>query len=163
MLIPFNTLPKDARIWIFPSSRILNASEVKFIETKCVSFLQNWTAHKMDLDAAFSIIDNAFLIISVDEKNTGASGCSLDKLHQFVKELGSELSLSFLERLNVTLLFDNGDAAILPLSEVEKKIQKSEITADTKVYDITLLNVEDLKTKFNVPLGTTWLSRYLMN
>lgn len=163
MLIPFNSLSKDARIWIFPSNRILNASEIKLIETNCVSFLQSWTAHKMDLDAAFSIIDNAFLIISVDEKNTGASGCSIDKLHQFVKELGTELSLSFLERLNVTLLFENGDAAILPLSEVEKKIQKSEITADTKVYDITLLNVEDLKTKFNVPLGTTWLSRYLMN
>jgi hypothetical protein len=163
MLIPFDTLPNDARIWIFPSSRILNAGEVELIKTRCASFLQSWTAHKMDLDAAFNIIDNAFLIISVDEKNTGASGCSLDKLHQFVKELGSELSLSFLERLNVAILLDNGSTAILPLKEVEKKIQNSEITAATKVYDITLLSVEDLNNKFSVPLGTTWLSRYLMN
>lgn len=163
MLIPFNTLPKDARIWIFPSNRILNTSEVKYINAKCVTFLQSWTAHKLDLDAAFSIIDNAFLIISVNEKITGASGCSIDKLHQFVKELGNELSLSFLDRLNVTLQVDNGDTCILPLKEVEKKIQKAEITGDTKVYDITLLNIEDLQTKFNVPLSTTWLSRYLMN
>lgn len=163
MLIPFNTLPKDARIWIFPSNRILSSSEVNLIETRCSSFLKSWTAHKMDLDAAFSIIDQAFLIISVDENNTGASGCSLDKLHQFVKELGSELTVSFFERLNVTLILENGDTAILPLKDVEKKIQHAEITAETKVYDITLLNVEDLKTKFNVPLGDTWLSRYLMN
>lgn len=163
MLIPFHTLPKDARIWIFPSNRILNASEVDSIESRSASFLQSWTAHKMDLNAAFSIIDNAFLVISVDEKSTGASGCSLDKLHQFVRELGSELSLNFLERLNVTFLLDNGDTSILPLKEVEKKIQQAEITAETKVYDITLLSMEDLKTKFNVPLKTTWLSRYLMN
>ncbi|MBK7682830.1 MAG: hypothetical protein IPJ26_10400 [Bacteroidetes bacterium] len=163
MLISFDTLPKNARIWIFPSSRLLSASEVLKIEEHCSAFLQSWTAHKMDLDAAFKIIDHAFLVISVDEKNTGASGCSLDKLHQFVKELGAELSLSFLERLNVTFLQENGETRILPLKEIEQKIQHAEINASTKVYDITLLSVEELSSKFKVPLSTTWLNRYLMN
>jgi hypothetical protein len=163
MLISFDTLPQHARIWIFPSSRLLNPTEEEKIETHCATFLQSWTAHKMDLDAAFKIIDHAFLVISVDEKNTDASGCSLDKLHMFVKQLGVELSVSFLERLNVTFLQENGETSILPLKEVEKKIQQSEINADTKVYDITLLSVEELSSKFKVPLSNTWLSRYLMN
>ncbi|MBK9637859.1 MAG: hypothetical protein IPO63_08575 [Bacteroidetes bacterium] len=163
MLISFETLPKEARIWIFPSSRLLNTDEVEKIANRCSSFLQSWTAHKMDLDAAFKIIDQAFLVISVDEKNTGASGCSIDKLHQFVKELGTELSLSFLERLNVTFLQENGETKILPLKEIEQKIQREEMNADTKVYDITLLSVDELNFKFKVPLSTTWLNRYLMN
>lgn len=163
MLISFDTLPKNARIWIFPSSRLLNDSDVLKIEEHCSAFLQSWTAHKMDLDAAFKIIDHAFLVISVDEKNTGASGCSLDKLHQFVKQLGMELSVSFLERLNITFLQENGETTILPIKEVEKKIQHAEINAETRVYDITLLSVEELSSKFQVPLRDTWLSRYLMN
>ncbi len=163
MLISFDTLPKNARIWIFPSSRLLNIAEVEKIEDRSSAFLHSWTAHKMDLDAAFKIVDRAFLIISVDEKNTGASGCSIDKLHQFVKELGAELSLSFLERLNVTFLQENGETCILPLKEIEQKIQHAEINANTKVYDITLLSVEELSSKFKVPLSTTWLNRYLMN
>ena len=163
MLISFDTLPKNARIWIFPSSRLLSPAEVEKIELHSSTFLQSWTAHKMDLDAAFKIVDRAFLIISVDEKNTGASGCSIDKLHQFVKELGAELSLSFLERLNVTFLQENGETSILPLKDIEQKIQHAEINANTKVYDITLLSVEELSSKFKVPLSTTWLNRYLMN
>ena len=163
MLISFDTLPKNARIWIFPSSRLLNMAEVEKIEDRSSAFLQSWTAHKMDLDAAFIIVDRAFLIISVDEKNTGASGCSLDKLHLFVKELGAALSLSFLERLNVTFLQENGEACILPLKEIEQKIQHAEINADTKVYDITLLSVEELSSKFKVHLSANWLNRYLMN
>ncbi|MFN0188621.1 MAG: hypothetical protein ACKVQV_07965 [Bacteroidia bacterium] len=163
MLISFDTLPQHARIWIFPSSRLLSPSEVGKIEELSSSFLQSWTAHKVDLDAAFKIIDHAFLVISVDEKNTGASGCSLDKLHQFVKQLGAELSVSFLDRLNVAFLQENGQTSILPLKEVERKIQQSEMNADTKVYDITLLSVEELTSKFKVPLSTTWLNRYLMN
>jgi hypothetical protein len=31
------------------------------------------------------------------------------------------------------------------------------------VYDITILSAGELTTKFKVPLGETWLSRYLLN
>jgi len=160
MLVSFDTIQEDARIWIFPSSRLLTNQDVEKINHSCSSFLTSWTAHKMDLNAALKVVDHAFLVISVDEQMTGASGCSLDKLHQFVKELGANLSVSFLERLNVTFLSEDEKVNILPIKEVESLLQNATISPSTIVYDVTLLVKGDLDTKFKVPLRETWINRY---
>ena len=53
MLVDFNTLPDDSRIWIYQANRTLTEDEVSEIETKLSKFIQEWTAHGANLNAGF--------------------------------------------------------------------------------------------------------------
>ncbi|MBL7923291.1 MAG: hypothetical protein JNL88_03745 [Bacteroidia bacterium] len=160
MIVAFDSIPEEARVWVFQSDRFLTTAEESGLSRATGAFLESWTAHAADLKSAFRIIDHVFLVIAVDERNTGASGCSLDKLHQFVKQAGSQLNIDFLNRLRVTYL--RGDDALnsVSLTELETLMSHGEVMAETKVYDVTVQTVAELKTSFVRELKNTWLNRY---
>ena len=45
MFVPFDQLPDNARVWIYPSSRKFSPDEVLVIRQKTKAFLEQWTAH----------------------------------------------------------------------------------------------------------------------
>ena len=64
MLVEFNQLPAHTRFWIFTSNRLLTQEELDDLNNELSLFIQKWTAHKQELNASFSVIDNAILVIS---------------------------------------------------------------------------------------------------
>ena len=55
MYVPFETLPEEARIWIYQSNRKFSDEEVAEIETLVQQFLENWAAHGAGLEASYQI------------------------------------------------------------------------------------------------------------
>ncbi len=161
MILAFDELPLHSRVWIFQASRLITGDEISEISRKTENFLNEWTAHKVDLKAACKIIDHLFLVISVDETSVNASGCSLDKLHRFVKDLQESLKLDFFNRLKVAYVDRNQQIAISPVSEIESALRAGEMNGDVLVYDITVTSVGDLQTGFCTSLKKSWLNRYL--
>ena len=51
MLVDFENLPEDSRIWIYQANRKLSGEEVEMINEKAKAFLVNWTAHGADRDS----------------------------------------------------------------------------------------------------------------
>ena len=49
MILPFDDMPIDSRIWIYQSDKKFKGSEIDQIQTKLTEFLKNWTAHGDDL------------------------------------------------------------------------------------------------------------------
>jgi hypothetical protein len=74
MLVEFNQLPANARFWMFTSNRLLTQEEIASLNNELSLFVQKWTAHKQYLNASYSLIDDAILVVGVDESQTGASG-----------------------------------------------------------------------------------------
>src|SRR3546814_18178135 len=44
---------------------------------------------------------NRFIVVMVDETNSAASGCSIDSLHRFMKELEKALNIQLFDRLHI--------------------------------------------------------------
>src|SRR6187401_1503982 len=99
MYIAANKLPMDSRIWIYQANRELTEGEINQVNETTCEFVESWTAHDKDLMASFEIRYNRFLILMVDEKSAGASGCSIDKSVHFVKSLEKKFNIDFFDRM----------------------------------------------------------------
>jgi hypothetical protein len=95
MLVEFNQLPDHARFWIFTSNRFLTQEEVASLNNELSLFVQKWTAHKQDLNASFSLMDDAILVVGVDESQTGASGCSIDSMTKEIVRLSQQMNIDW--------------------------------------------------------------------
>ena len=99
MIVDFDKIANDSRIWIFQANRIFLKPELEFLKKSISLFLNSWTAHGSQLNASFKINYNIFIIIALDEKDSTATGCSIDKLINFMKQIEKEFS-SFGTKLN---------------------------------------------------------------
>ena len=68
MLVPFETLPETARIWIYQCNRTLTDSEVEEIHKDLEDFLTQWTAHGADLRAGFELPYKRFIVLGLDQE-----------------------------------------------------------------------------------------------
>jgi hypothetical protein len=159
MIVSFDSLPDQSRIWIFSSTRVMDSAVQEQLLQSTLNFLTEWTAHNRALTASAQVVDGVFLVVSVDESTTGASGCSIDKLYRFVKEAESRLSVQLMDRLHV--LFPGNPVSIAHSSKIQSMINAGELTGDSLVYNTSLTDLGQFRSNFRTPLQKTWLSRYL--
>jgi hypothetical protein len=154
MLADFNTLPEEARIWIYASENALTEDQQSHILTYIAEHLKGWNAHKVPLTAGVTILENHFIVVALDEGKNGASGCSIDTLQKTIQELEKELSISLMNRLNVFCRIDN-EIQCIPSFKLESMAK-----ADTPFYDLTILTKSDLNTYLK-PISEGWCSSFL--
>ena len=99
--VPFNDLPPDARLWVFPAERLLSDDEEEELLARADAFLDRWEAHGAPLTCGCDWRYRRFLLVAVDEASVPPSGCSIDAMTKVLKELGNEFGMTFLDRAPV--------------------------------------------------------------
>jgi hypothetical protein len=160
MLVDFNTLSDNSRIWIFQSALPLDGDSGTQLIQSVHWFINDWTAHQQSLTASAEIRDDFFLVVAVDEAAAGASGCSVDKLFRFVQDFERENGIRLTERNQVVVYGERATA--LPLDAVIEQVKSGLISSDAAIYDVTVESLGDYRSRFVAPVGQTWLSRYLV-
>ena len=99
MLVPFQDLPANSRLWIYQSDRKFSEDELLKLQEALNSFLNDWTAHGASLNAGFEIKYDRFIVIGLDQSASAASGCSIDSQVRFIQQIEKE----FLSNINIKL------------------------------------------------------------
>lgn len=160
MYVDFNQLPDDARIWVYQCNRTFTKEEVSELKTRLADFLEDWTAHGSSLKAAFDIPYNRFIVIGLDQSQTGASGCSIDASVHFIQELEKTYNVDLLDRMNVT--YKQGDyLAYKDLKEFKKLVKNKGVSSKTIVFNNLVNNKADYRENWEVPLKESWHARFL--
>ena len=115
----FPEFNSTSKVWVYTANRLLTSNEQKFIVAEMDLFLGSWAAHGSGLKADGVLAHNQFIILTVDESATGASGCSIDSSVKFIKAIGNELNIDFFDRLNL-VLEKNGVFKRSHISELKK-------------------------------------------
>jgi len=160
MLVEFNQLPDHARFWMFTSNRFLTQEEILSLNNELSLFIQKWTAHKQDLNASFNLIDDAILIVGVDESQTGASGCSIDSMTKEITRLAQQMNIDWLNRFSIIIKSSEGNSAI-NANELKQLFSEGKINEHTLVSNSLLSNFGEVKTHLYLPIKDTWMNRYL--
>jgi hypothetical protein len=147
------------RVFTFILSEELDQKELSRLKTAGDSFVKSWTAHDKQLHAAFEIFKDRIVIIRVDEKAHSASGCSIDKLMQFIKSAEKEFRTEMLNRLLVAVKQDAG-IRVLHSSGVKELLHSKALSPDSIVYNHAVSNSEELA-HWEMPLKESWLKKYL--
>jgi len=99
----------DQRTWVFVADRKMNEEEAIRINDELQRFVSNWKTHGKPIDASGFCFEYAAIVIAANEAEVQASGCSIDKINQLVRSLGSTLGIDFFNRFNVLTRTDSGE------------------------------------------------------
>jgi hypothetical protein len=159
MLVPFESLSDQARVWIFPSSRVLTTDEIVYIKESGAKFVEQWTAHGKDLLGSISVRENRFILLAVDETQALASGCSIDKSVHFIQLLEKELQLSLTDRAQVQYVKDD-EVEQVHFTQIKPLIESGDIQMTTPVYNNMVQTKRELELKWLQEAESTWLKKY---
>ena len=159
MLISFEQLTDQARIWIYQADRKISSEDVTIISEKANQFFDTWAAHGAPLKSAYKVLHDQFLIVGVDEAFNQVSGCSIDASVHFVQQLEQQLMINFFDRTKVAFL--NGDEILVEsLSNLKTKVASGEIVSETPTFNNLITTKKELEETWMVPAQETWLKRY---
>jgi hypothetical protein len=162
MRIDFNFLPESARIWIYQSSRKLTPGEAEAIQQMADNFVMEWTAHGSGLNAGSTILHDFFLILAVDEKFKGASGCSIDASVRFIRQLENRFNINFMDRSKIAY-FKDEVIELVDMKSIKNEIDTKTITEDTLIFDNLVQTKGELKKQWLVPARESWMKKYVKN
>ena len=155
MVVTFDKISDDSRIWIFQSNQLISNIDIESLEKKIDAFLSSWTSHGDQLMVASKIKYNLFIIIALDQSCSTASGCSIDKLVNFIKNIENEHQISLLDRLDISYR-DKNKISVLRLDDFKRKILEKKINNDTIVFN-NLINLKsDLDDNWEIPINRSW-------
>jgi len=157
--LPFDRLPSDARLWIFAAERPLTSDETGRVLAEADAFIDQWTAHGRPLTAGRELRHQRFVLVGVDERAAGVSGCSVDALVRRMQQLERELGLELVN--NGPVLYREGDAIQRVTRERFAELAASgTVSPSTLVFDNTLTRVGDLMAgKWEVTAADAWHGR----
>jgi len=159
MLIPFENLPLESKIWIYQSNRKFSDDEFSEIENDLISFLENWEAHSVGLECSYQLKYNRFIIIAVNQDVQAATGCSIDTSVRFIQNLEQKYKVDLLDKMNVT--FKNGEhIAHKSLIDFKKMAKEKAVTANTIVFNNLVNTIEEFNESWEVPAMDSWHSRF---
>jgi hypothetical protein len=160
MLVNFDTLPENSRIWIYQSNRSFSEVELNEISSKLNVFLHTWVAHGADLKAGFEIKYKRFIVIALDQDKQSATGCSIDASVQFIQELERIYSVDLMDKMNVS--YKQGEyVAYKTLTDFKKMAKNKAVSKNTIVFNNLVNSKSEYQEFWEVPASESWHSRFV--
>ncbi len=158
MNLPFESLSPESRIWIYQSERAFSAAEQESMSITIEQFLNTWSSHGSEMISGFAFKHQRFIIISIDESLTDASGCSIDKLVHFMQNLGNNFQLNLIDRSIAYV--ENEEIKICQFSQIKNLVGAGTINQDTPIFNTFITTKGELATKWVVKASETWTAKY---
>lgn len=160
MYVHFDQMEDDSRIWIYQATRPFTLEEEELTSALLQNFTEDWAAHGTPLKSSFVILHHRFIVLCVDENQAAASGCSIDSSVGVIREIQKVTGIDMFDRLNIAFRADSGLVVSAKTSDFKAMIEAGDITPETIVFDNTVANLAELKTKWETAAKNTWVDRY---
>lgn len=160
MILDLIALDNDSKVWIYQSDKEFSYDELDFAREDIFHFLTDWTAHSRDLTCYGNIFHRRFLVFFVDETNSTASGCSIDKSVKFVEYLGQKLDKNFFDRMTYAYMVDENISTIHH-SELPNLYATKDINDYTLFFDNLVKTKGEFLKHWIKPLKDSWHGRFL--
>ncbi len=155
-LVPFATLPDDARVWVFASQAPLDEIDEPRLLAAVDGYLLTWKAHGAALTCAREFREEYFLAVGVDERASGASGCSVDGLFRVLQKIEDGIGTSMVGGGNVYFRDPTGLVVWCTRSQFELMAKLREVSGETPVFDLTVTTVAEFRARFERPANESW-------
>jgi len=162
MYLPFEEMPAGARIWVYQSDRKFTPQEESSISDKLQSFCEQWNTHGSRMPTSFDIKYSKIIILSVDESQLGASGCSIDSSVKVLRNIEEELGINLLNQGKVSFM-DGNEVTTTTLPEVKNYIISGKLGKETYIFNPVVDIKQDLEEKWLITAKESWLNRYFNN
>tara|TARA_B100000287_G_C20447224_1_gene708015 strand:+ start:21 stop:506 length:486 start_codon:yes stop_codon:yes gene_type:complete len=160
MLVSFDKLPLNSRVWVYSSNRKFIQKEIISIRKDLEDFLSSWTSHNQNLETAFELRYDRFIIIALNQEINNASGCSIDNCVRFIKKLENKYEVDLLDKMNVIYKQDK-HLYHKKLNEFISMYKNNSVSLNTVVFNNLVNTVGEYKVKWEVPAKESWHNRFM--
>jgi hypothetical protein len=155
--VAFESLPDDARLWVFGVERALATEEQAVLLAGVDRFLEDWTAHGSPLTGARELLEERFLMVGVDEASVPPSGCSIDAMVGILSAFEETMGVALVGHGPVFYRTSSGDVRRVDRAEFRRLAEEGKVGPATAVFDTTLTRVGRLRDgDWECPAGETW-------
>ena len=159
MIVHFDALPNDARVWVYQSNREFTDVEVTQISSKIEVFMSTWKRHGDDLRTSYLVKYNQFIVLGVDENLNNVSGCSIDSSVHFMQQLEKEFNVDLMNKMNTA--FKVGENInIVSLANFQNFIKDGKISEETIVFNNMIQSKVDFDSNWEVSASQSWHKRF---
>ena len=155
-------LPEDfnnnSRVWIYQSNRLFTLNEAFQIEDMLKSFVSTWQSHGTPVTGYANLFFGQFIVLIADETKSGVSGCSTDSSVRMIKDLEVMFNVNMFDRLLLGFIVKER-VQMIPVAQLSYALQNNFIEPSTLYFNNTVLNFEQLKEKWLIPLKDSWLAK----
>lgn len=155
-IVPFESMPDDARAWIFGARAPLDEVDAPRLLGAVDAYLKTWRAHGTPLVCARDFRDDRFLVVAVDERASDASGCSIDALFQVLQDIEEGIGTTMVGGGTVFFRDTLGMVHACTRAEFSHMAAMGEVDASVPVFDLTLGTVGEYRSSFEKPASASW-------
>jgi hypothetical protein len=152
-IVPFDSLPDDARLWVFASDRALTGDAAERLLGETDHFLAEWRAHGQPLSCARDWRDDRFLAVAVDQRDAHASGCSVDGLFRTFQALEPAIGARLVGGGRVFWRDADGAVQAAPRLDFVRRLRAGELPRDVRILDTSVTTLGDWRARFERPAG----------
>lgn len=160
MLVNFEELPEESRVWIYQANRSFSEEELEEIKSRLRVFIEAWTAHGKDLQSSYTIKYKRFIIIGLNQNLNNATGCSIDASVHFIQELERDYKVDLMDKMNVS--FKQGEyVAYKSLKDFKTMVKNRSVSKNTIVFNNLVTNIAEFNDNWEVPAKDSWHNRFM--
>ncbi|NNE70015.1 MAG: hypothetical protein HKN29_06585 [Rhodothermales bacterium] len=153
-------LPREARLWLYVSSRALTPDESGRLNEMMDAFVSDWSSHGRPVLGATDFAEGRILGIGALVPAADISGCGIDKSVHRLEELGREMGIEWLAGLSIAFRDTSGAIQVVSRPAFRKLIASGEVDASTPILDLSLMTVAELQDRgIERALGASWHAR----
>jgi len=160
MLVDFEKLPLESRVWIYQCNRSFSDDEIQQITRSLDDFIASWTAHGKDLQSGYKIVYKRFIVLALNQNLNNATGCSIDASVRFIQNLEQKYNVDLMDKMNVS--YKQGEyVAYKPLKDFRKMAKDKAVSKNTIVFNNLVTNIKEFNENWEVPASQSWHGRFL--
>ena len=160
MLVDYQTIPENAKVWIYPSSRKFYDTEIEGIRQKITSFLSEWKSTEETFKASFQFLYNRFIVLFADDTENPLTNPDIDASVLFILQLQQEYEVELLDKMNVC--FKQGEyVQYKDLKDFKKLLKNKAVTGKSIVFDNLVTTKDEFENYWEVPISESWYGRFL--
>ncbi|QNM85278.1 ABC transporter ATPase [Polaribacter pectinis] len=160
MFVDYSSIPDDAKVWIYPSSRKFYPNEIEEIEEKVKNFIENWRADDENFKASYKFLYNRFIVLVADDEASPLKNTEIDASVSFILELQNDYEVELLDKMNVC--FKQGEfVQYKDLKDFKKLLKNKAVTAKTIIFDNLITTKQDFDNFWEIPIEESWYRRFL--
>jgi hypothetical protein len=146
---------ENSRVWIYQSNKRFNDEELTRLGSILDNFIESWTAHNQQLKAFFELKYNQFIVLIVDETQTIASGCSIDKSVHLMKQIEQEFNVNLFDRFSIAYKEFN-EVKTTSKELFEQLVKEGLVNQETIVFNNLISNYKDYLNKWETSFKDSW-------
>ena len=160
-LVTFESLPDDARVWVFGASSSLDQRAEQLLAHDVDAYLGQWRAHGEPLTVGRAFTEGRFLSVAVDQRTAGASGCSIDGLYRALRDAEPASGTSLVGGGRVFYRDASGAVQSATTEEFAGLIGSGLINLETTVFDTQVQTLGEWRTRFETRAADSWHAKLM--